>query len=1323
MLGMNLQPCRILGPKAAVNAPQSRRFATSPPLSASRSVWTAVASAPLSEACDDSVASVLKALASRLAQARRVERHSRRSQNRPLGTVPMKLFASLAFAIAALVSASAAPVPLFDGKSFAGWEGDTNTVWRIRDGVIVGGSLEGNPRNEFLATLKSYKNFHLRLEYKLVGTQGFVNGGVQFRSKRIPNPPNEMSGYQADIGAGFSGCLYDESRRRKVLAQADTNFVARLEKVGDWNSYEVVATGAQVLIFLNGQRTAIWVESEPGIEDTGVIALQIHGNCKAEISFRNLSIEELQPSAIPAEAEILSRFGIAQPSVPVGPFADGKFALGTNEVVVFVGQENFVRESKAGELEALLASAFAAKAPRFRSMAWEADTVYEQWRDLNFGSWARQLEAAGATIVVAQFGQMEALDGVGRLPEFTAAYHRLLDQFAARTRKVVLVSPMPFEKPLASHAPDLRKRNGDVQAYANAVRDIAKQRGAVFVDLRAVFLVDSRNPADFVEDGIHLTSEGLRRIAGSIAVQLGAEAKLSAELEPLRAAIVAKNQLWFDAWRPANWSFVYGDRVNQMFGKAGGTEPSLKESFERQRPLVNATDARIHALAKGAPVSKPAVAATVKPRADLEIGAPALSPEEQLATFTVAEGYQVNLFASERDGVVKPTQIAWDEKGRLYVACSPTYPQTLASAPPADYILVLEDTDGDGKADKSWRFAEGLTMVQGLEPGTGGLYVCDFDQLIHLRDTNGDGKADTRRVVFSGFGVGDTHQLINSICHGPDGSLWFSQGLHAFSRVETPWGIARLDRAAVWRLNPRTLRLEGFFGGGMAGANCWGIAFDDYNQVFHKSGDRPHGYWTVPGMVRGASASGSSSAADANVSYRNSPEQYHSVGPLFDTSPKTTSLDIIGTRALPDEIQGAALIGGYFGAVVELHKFEDAGAGYKTTQLPKLVKSSNAAFRPVDVSVGPDGAMYAADWFNPIIGHYQASYADPRRDKAHGRIWRVTAKGRATVKQPNLAAMKPAQLLEQLKSPERWTRYQAKRLLFDIPASDVLKAAADFVAKLPTATPADEHLLLEVIGIFEAHESPRPALLAKLLAAKDARVRAYGARVAGMWADRLPSAAQLLTERAKDENARVRLEAVVAASYLAGPSAASVALTALTQPTDKFLDYALRQSTRATQPAWAKPFAAGQLQLASAAQGDYLRKLLTTAPKTASPGEQLYEMACLPCHQPEGKGLPGVYPPLAGSDWVRGDKARIIKVVLHGLTGPVTVAGQNFGHLPSSVRMPSLGGLTDEQIAAVLTFVRASYGQQASPVTAAEVKAVRAATGNRQMPWTAAELK
>ncbi len=1215
----------------------------------------------------------------------------------------------------------AAPIPLFDGQSFAGWDGETNSAWRIRDGVIVGGSLNGNPRNEFLATQRRYTNFHLRVEYRLVGTEGFVNGGVQFRSKRIPNPPNEMSGFQADIGAGYSGCLYDESRRKRMLVTADTNLVARLERPGDWNSYEIIARGPEIQILLNGQRTVSWVERDPAIDTEGLIALQIHGNCKAEISFRNITIEEQPKPSVPTQTEVLSRFGDGQPGAPLPPFAAGKFTLGEKDVVVFVGQENFVRDQKAGELESMLASSFVAQKPRFRSMAWEADTVYEQWRDLNFGSWARQLETAGATAVIAQFGQMEALDGVQRLPEFVAAYHRLLDQFATRTRRLVLVSPMPFEKPLASHAPDLTQRNTDVAAYANAVRDLAKQRGAVFVDL-ATPLALRKSATRLTEDGIHATEVGLREVAVLIARQLGAEENLSASMEPLRQAIIDKNRLWFDCWRPSNWSFAYGDRVAQPYGKGIGPEPSLTGEFERHRPLIDAADARIHALARGESV--PAEATPLGQR-----GLPsaeqqkALTPEEQLATFTLADGYEVNLFASERDGVVKPTQFSWDERGRLLVACSPTYPQTLASAKPADYVLVLEDTDGDGKADKTLHFADGLTMVQGVEPSEGGVLVCDFDQIVHLRDTDGDGRADARRILFSGFGIGDTHQLVNSISHGMDGSLWFTQGLHAFSRVETPWGIARLDRAGVWRLRPRTMRLEGFFGGGMAGANCWGVAFDDFGQIFHKSGDRPEGYWTVPGMVRGASPTGSSSTTLADVSYANSPEQYHSVGALFQTSPKTTALDIIGTRALPDDIQGCALIGGYFGAVVELHRFVDAGAGFKTTQLPKLMKSSNSAFRPVDVSVGPDGAIYVADWFNPIIGHYQASYADPRRDKAHGRIWRITAKGHAPVKPPNLAAMKPAELFEQLRSPERWTRYQAKRLLFGAPSSEVLKAADDWVAKLSPTTPDYERLLLEAIGIFEAHEAARPALLSKLLAAKDPRVRAYGARVAGAWAEQLPDTLRLLRESVKDENPRVRLEAVVAASYVPKAEAVQVVTAALETKRDPFLDYAIRQSARALQPRWASALAVNQLNLSgSAAQIEYLKKLVGTPPTAPSPGESIYDMACLPCHQPEGKGLPGVYPPLVGSDWVRSDPTRLIKILLHGLAGPVTVAGQDFGG-PNAVPMPSLGGLTDEQIADVLTFVRKEFGAKSSPVSPAEVKKVRAATANRGEPWTVEELK
>ncbi len=1204
----------------------------------------------------------------------------------------MKPLAPVLLALLFSLPALADSVSLFDGKTLNGWSGDTE-VWRVEDGAIAGGSMAGNPRNEFLATNRPYRNFILKLEYKLVGTEGFVNGGVQFRSIRLKDPANEMSGFQADIGAGHSGFLYDESRRKKTLKESPKGLVERIEKPGEWNRYEIHAVGDRISLFLNGKLTVDYTERDPGIDKDGLIALQIHGNNKAVAYYRNLVLEPLPDALVPGEKDILSRFGNPDsPKVTLPAFKDGKFDLQPQEMIVLAGQENLVRDQKSGDLEAVLGSAFAKEQPSFRSMAWQADTVYEQWRDLNFGDWKGQLDSAGATTVMAQFGQVEAFDGVAKLPQFKSAYHRLIDQFASRTPRLVLVSPMPFEKPAASHAPDLRGRNADVQAYSEAVREIAKARGAVFVDLFTPLSKRDASQPRLTNDGLHLNEEGLRVVAHLIAQQLGASTSEADDLTALRTAIVEKNRLWFDCWRPANWSFVYGDRVTQMFGKPAADAPSLRESFEERKPMVAKLDDNIHAIASGKAVA-PIVSVPAPPVTTEAV----ISVADELASFTVADGYEINLFASEDLGVAKPTQIAWDEKGRLLVACAPTYPQTVPGVKPSDFILMLEDTDHDGKADKSHKFAEGLTMVEGLEPGDGGLFVCDFDQIIHLKDTDGDGKADQKKVLFSGFGIGDTHQLANSICHGPDGSLWFTQGLHAFSRVETAWGIARLDKAGVWRLNPRTQQMEGYFNGGAAGHNCWGVAFDDYNQVFHKSGDRPDGYYSVPGLV---------SIPD--------PDEYHGVGNMFFTNPKTNSIDFIGTAGLPDDIQGCAVIGGYFGNVVELHRLSDDGSGFKSTQLPKLVRSSSTAFRPVDVSVGPDGAIYLADWFNPVIGHYQASYVDPKRDRTHGRIWRISAKGRKPVQQPDLTAMGPAQLLEQLHSPERWTRYQAKRLLFDLSTPEVLKAADDFAAK-----ETDERTLLEVCGVFEAHESPRPALLQKLLTAKDARVRAYAARVTGYWANRLPNALELLANSAQDDNPRVRLESIVACAHVAKPQAVEVATLALDKPRDKFIDYALVQVVKKLKPQYTPAMATLTFN-GKPAHADYVKNIANAAPKPEHPGKQVYEALCLNCHQPTGLGLPGIYPPLAGSDWVAGDPARLAKILIHGLNGPIKVNGTDFKQI-APVPMPPMG-LSDGQISEVLSYVRSTFGNKAKPVKGGDVKAAREATSTRTTFWTAEEL-
>jgi hypothetical protein len=183
-------------------------------------------------------------------------------------------------------------VSLFDGKTLDGWEGDEK-VWRVADGVIVGGSMQGNKQNEFLASKKSYKDFVLKLEWKLVGTEGFVNSGVQIRSKRIEKPANEMKGYQADIGKGYTGCLYDESRRNKMLIKADDAVIKAAEKPGDWNTYEIRCEGPRVVLKVNGVQTIDYTEEDKTLEQEGQIGLQIHGGNKAEVSFRNITIEEL----------------------------------------------------------------------------------------------------------------------------------------------------------------------------------------------------------------------------------------------------------------------------------------------------------------------------------------------------------------------------------------------------------------------------------------------------------------------------------------------------------------------------------------------------------------------------------------------------------------------------------------------------------------------------------------------------------------------------------------------------------------------------------------------------------------------------------------------------------------------------------------------------------------------------------------------------------------------------------------------------------------------------------------------------------------------
>jgi hypothetical protein len=187
--------------------------------------------------------------------------------SRFFSTERVRLFAAISLVLAGLLSPEiqAAGVPLFDGKTFAGWEGDTATVWRIENGEIVAGSLDKKQQtNDFLCTTKRYGNFELRLKVRLTGTEGFVNSGIQFRSERIPGS-HEVIGYQADFGHGYDGALYDESRRKRMLAQPSQEVLQKVSRPGEWHDYRIRAEGSRVQLWVNGIQTVDYTEPEPGL--------------------------------------------------------------------------------------------------------------------------------------------------------------------------------------------------------------------------------------------------------------------------------------------------------------------------------------------------------------------------------------------------------------------------------------------------------------------------------------------------------------------------------------------------------------------------------------------------------------------------------------------------------------------------------------------------------------------------------------------------------------------------------------------------------------------------------------------------------------------------------------------------------------------------------------------------------------------------------------------------------------------------------------------------------------------------------------------------
>ena len=320
----------------------------------------------------------------------------------------------------------------------------------------------------------------------------------------------------------------------------------------------------------------------------------------------------------------IATLALAAQLSPAATPEDGAFPFRQNDVVAFLGGEAVVQELELGHLESLLTAAFPGKGVRYRNMGWEGDTVFEQPRDENFPGVPEQLKRVGATVVFCQFGRMESMAGADGLPAFVAAYEKLLDEIGRQTARVVLVTPLPFERPADPLLPDLPTRNADLGRYVEAVKDLGKRRGLKVADLFGMAGA-GRGTKRQTEDGMRLTPAGSALAAGAVIHLLGSDTDLDhpdgprpahllltfvpqfddsgrwtdPKLEALRLAVVEKNRLWFDYWRPMNWAFLGGNRTEQPSSR-DPNDLSVRvfpAEMERFVPLIERAEARVEELA------------------------------------------------------------------------------------------------------------------------------------------------------------------------------------------------------------------------------------------------------------------------------------------------------------------------------------------------------------------------------------------------------------------------------------------------------------------------------------------------------------------------------------------------------------------------------------------------------------------------------------------------------------------------------------------------------------------------------------------------------
>ncbi|MDX2035575.1 MAG: GDSL-type esterase/lipase family protein [Isosphaeraceae bacterium] len=846
--------------------------------------------------------------------------------------------------------------------------------------------------------------------------------------------------------------------------------------------------------------------------------------------------------------------------------ADPALRLEKGDRIILIGNTLAERMQHYGGFETLLHSRFPDLELVVHDLGWSADELTLRPRSAGFKDHGHELKDEKPSVIIAAFGFNESFQGPAGLDEFKADLVKFVKETTStaydgkKPPRLVLLSPIAHEDLGDPHITDGKKNNENIRLYSDAMAAIAKEHGVAFVDLfRPTLAAYERESAPLTINGIHLNAKGDDAVAAMIDSALFGDRpeKAAADLAKLRAAVLEKNlQFWYD-YRAVNGCYIYGGR------KAPFGIVNFPAEFAKLRKMIENRERRIWAIAQGKSVPDTIDDSNTGELQRIQTNAKnpikLTDPEESRRTFTLPEGYAINLFASEVEfpNLRKPVQMVWDAKGRLWVTTMPSYPQYLPGRPVDDKVLIYEDTDGDGKADKETVFADKLHIPTGIELGDGGAYVAAQPNVLFLKDTDGDDKADVREIIMHGFDSADSHHAVHAFTWDPGGALYWQEGTFHYSQIETPYGPQRLNEAGLFRYEPKTKKFEIFVS--YPFANPWGHYFDRWGQNL------------VADASGGANYYGT--AFSGQVDY---PRKHGGMKQFLEKQWRPTSgCELVASRNFPDDTQGDYLLNNCIGfqGVLRYRVKEDA-SGFKAEPVQPLLSSTDPNFRPVDMEFGPDGAFYIVDWYNPLIGHMQHSLRDPNRDVEHGRIWRISYTKRPLVDKPKIAGESVEQLLDLLKVYEDRTRYRARRELREHTEAEVVPAVKKWIAGLYKDDPNYWHHMLEGLWVHQSFDVYDEALLKTMLSCPEPKARAAATRVLCYWRDKVKDPLALIRKQVNDDHPRVRLEAVRALSFFKGEDAAlaqEIALESVLHDQDYYLEYTLNETNKTLDARLRKP--------------------------------------------------------------------------------------------------------------------------------------------------------